>query len=82
MRVFCFDSLVLARLGRNYKCRTEAPDTHIITRFTNIFVFKAGALCGRQLFVEMGKVCFTIYSALLVLTRAIYVKSGAGKHNV
>ena len=30
----------------------------------------------------MEKVCFTIYSALLVLTRTIYVKSDAGKHNV
>ena len=36
----------------------------------------------RQLFVEMEKVCFVIYSALFVLTRAIYVKSDAGKHKL
>ena len=65
-----------------YKCRTEAPVTHIIPRFANNFVFKAWAHCGRQLFVEMEKVCFLIYSALLVLTRAIYVKSDAGKYNL
>ena len=77
MRVFGFDSLVLARLGRNYNCATEGPDTHIIPRF-----FKSCEHCGRQLFVEMEKVCFLIYSALLVLTRTVYAKSDAGKHNV
>ena len=82
VRVFGFDSLVLARLGRNYKCRTEPPDTHIIPRFANNFVFKAWAHCGRQLFVEMEKVCFLIYFALLVPTRANDVKGEAGKHNV
>ena len=65
-----------------YKCGTEAPVTHIIPRFANNFVFKAWAHCGRQLFVEMEKVCFLIYSALLVLTRTIYVKSDAGKYNL
>ena len=34
------------------------------------------------MFVEMEKVCFTIYSALLVLIRAIYIKRDADKHNV
>ena len=63
-----------------YKCGTEGPDTHTILRFVNNFVFQAWAHCGRQLFVEMEKVCFLIYSALLVLVGAIYVKSDAGKH--
>ena len=80
MRAFGFDSLVLARLGRNYLFTSaELKDLiHISYRDLDTILF----LKLEDTVREMEKMCFLIYSALLVLTRAIYVKSDAGKHNV
>ena len=80
MRAYGFDSLVLARLGRNYLFTSaELKDLiHISYRDLDTILF----LKLEDTVREMEKMCFLIYSALLVLTRTIYAKSDAGKHNV
>ena len=79
MRASGFDSLVLARLGRNYLfTRAELKDLIHIYRDLDTILF----LKLEDTVREMEKMCFLIYSALLVLTRTIYAKSDAGKHNV
>ena len=80
MHAFGFDSLVLARLGRNYLFTSAELKglIHISYRDLHTILF----LKLEDTVREMEKVCFLIYSALLVLTRTIYAKSDTGKHNV
>ena len=80
MRAYGFDSLVLARLGRDYLFTSaELKDLiHISYRDLDTILF----LKLEDTVREMEKMCFLIYSALLVLTRTIYAKSNAGKHNI
>ena len=80
MRAFGFDSLVLARLGRTYLFTSAELKglIHISYRDLHTILF----LKLEDTVREMEKVCFLIYSALLVLTRTIYAKSNTGKHSV